>query len=499
MTTASDHQAGGHAFISYVREDRPSVDKLQRILDSAGIPVWRDTDSLWPGEDWKLKIRRAISSESLVFFACFSKNSNSRQSTYQNEELILAIEEMRKRPPGGTPWLIPIRFDDCEIPEYEIGAGRMLSSLQAVSLFGENQELSTSRLVASVMRILATAAPGMPVTAKMGDSSETVTQVKRILLDNSRRIELHDLVTGITNDCRSALNDREIFPSSTGGSNREIVEFSLKQTAKYRQTLRPVTELLAAGCAWGEQHHEKLWTTTARAIANTAKPDSGLSVLINLRKLPTVAMLYAAGLAALYSQNYGSLRAVAIDTRVHTYYKGDIPLIGASHVWRPFENNAISAQMLARHVTDPDQKEGTDDELYEGLTSGRIGKRHTPVSDYFHDAMRDDFRFLLPNDSDYTEIFDQLEVFLAALAIDTRDHLEKTDKTFTDGPWFGSFTWRNRHATPTLEALLKAELDDSGSRWLPLQAGLFGGSLERASAAMSKLVDEAAAARQNRW
>ena len=105
----------GHVFISYVREDAAHVDRLQAVLENAGIRVWRDTATLWPGEDWRLKIRQAITDDSLVFLACFSQNTASRTSSFQNEELRLAIEQLQKRRPD-SPWLIPVRFDDCEIP-----------------------------------------------------------------------------------------------------------------------------------------------------------------------------------------------------------------------------------------------------------------------------------------------------------------------------------------------------------------------------------------------
>jgi hypothetical protein len=57
----------GHAFISYAREDSPRVDQLQQMLKAAGIPEWRDTAGLWPGEDWRAKIRHAITDNALVF------------------------------------------------------------------------------------------------------------------------------------------------------------------------------------------------------------------------------------------------------------------------------------------------------------------------------------------------------------------------------------------------------------------------------------------------
>ena len=142
-----------HAFISYVREDRAQVDRLQGLLESAGIKVWRDTENLWPGQDWKLEIRRAIMHESLAFIACFSENTERRETSYQNEELTLAVEQMRLRRPE-RPWLLPIRFDDCRLPEFDLGGGRTLDSLQRADLFGPSSAGETARLIAAIRQIL---------------------------------------------------------------------------------------------------------------------------------------------------------------------------------------------------------------------------------------------------------------------------------------------------------------------------------------------------------
>jgi TIR domain len=86
----------GHVFISYARglhDDQ--VDALQRHLNDAGVEVWRDRDRLWPGADWRLEIRKAITNDVLVFIACFSRQSLARARSYQNEEIQLAIEDSR--------------------------------------------------------------------------------------------------------------------------------------------------------------------------------------------------------------------------------------------------------------------------------------------------------------------------------------------------------------------------------------------------------------------
>jgi TIR domain/SEC-C motif len=152
-------KVAGHVFISYVREDSHRVDQLQRILQAAGLPVWRDTADLWPGEDWRTKIRRAITDNALVFIACFSRASLARDTSYQNEELTLAIEQMRLRRPD-DPWLIPVRFDDCEIPDWDIGGGRTLMSNQRADLLGDGFDDGAARLVGAILRILGEHADG---------------------------------------------------------------------------------------------------------------------------------------------------------------------------------------------------------------------------------------------------------------------------------------------------------------------------------------------------
>jgi hypothetical protein len=140
-----------HVFISYVREDLKRAVRLHTVLADAGFRVWRDTADIWPGQDWRLAIRDAIQAESLVFIGCFSENSARRESSYQNHELILAVEQMRARPPG-VPWLIPVRFADCRLPAFDLGAGRMLDSLQHIDLFDGDWECGAPRRIGAVRR-----------------------------------------------------------------------------------------------------------------------------------------------------------------------------------------------------------------------------------------------------------------------------------------------------------------------------------------------------------
>jgi hypothetical protein len=146
-------EPSGYVFISYMREDSDRVGLLQRALEAAGVRVWRDKDDLWPGDDWRIKIRNAITGDALVFIACFSSRGAARAKSYQNEEMTLAVEQVRLRR-SDVAWPIPVRFDDCQVPEVDLGGGRSLRDIHRADLFGDCREAETSRLVATVRRLL---------------------------------------------------------------------------------------------------------------------------------------------------------------------------------------------------------------------------------------------------------------------------------------------------------------------------------------------------------
>ena len=142
--------------------------------------MWRDTADLWPGQDWRAVIRRAIADGALVFLACFSSRSVARSSGYQNAELALAAEQARLRRTGDS-WLVPVRFDQCELPDLDLGGGRTLGSIQRADLFGGQASLAAERLVEAIQRILdAALRPGiLPGQGIAGDRQVAVGDIPR--------------------------------------------------------------------------------------------------------------------------------------------------------------------------------------------------------------------------------------------------------------------------------------------------------------------------------
>jgi hypothetical protein len=481
-------RVAGHAFISYVREDSHEVDQLQRTLEAAGILVWRDTADLWPGENWRVKIRRAITDDALAFIACFSTKSLARKKSYQNEELVLAVEQLRQRRPD-DPWLIPVRFDDCDIPDFDIGGGRTLASIQRADLFGDRYGEGVARLVAAILRILGRDSDTVAITG----AQPIPDRIKDLLPYPERDIQLDDVVTELADACVSTLTDSALFPTAEDKVRTDTIRYVVTRADRYFDTVQPLAEALTVGCAWGSDRHSPLWRRTIEAVARTAV---GMPIgqqvqqaLLELRAYPVLLLVYSAGLAAVYREKWAALRAVTSDAQTRDETGRKIPVIGIAHVWVPFRSVELAANVLAFETGGTPLSEAQ----IEALRTGAKGRRYTPVSDHLQDRLRPLLSPIIRDDSDYDDAFDELEVLLAVIAADAADQADQRGQ-YLHGPWIGAFTWRRRFERPPFEQQVWEQRQQA-----LLSAGFFGGDIARANRAFEKFAAEAQAARSRRF
>jgi hypothetical protein len=101
-------------FLSYARADETQVRGVYRRLLDAGFEVWMDKINLLPGQRWEQEIPRAIRNSDFILIF-FSKNSVARRG-YIQREFRLALETLQEMPADAIH-TIPIRLDDCQIPE----------------------------------------------------------------------------------------------------------------------------------------------------------------------------------------------------------------------------------------------------------------------------------------------------------------------------------------------------------------------------------------------
>jgi hypothetical protein len=121
------------AFISYVSENRAEVEKLADALRKLGCEVWLDKNEISPGANWKIALQKAIE-EGNYFIACFSDAYFARTKSFMNDELNIAIDEIRQRPDDAV-FFIPIKLDRCDVPYFLIRSGKTLKDYQFVELY----------------------------------------------------------------------------------------------------------------------------------------------------------------------------------------------------------------------------------------------------------------------------------------------------------------------------------------------------------------------------
>ena len=121
--------------MSYVREDSCHIDRICERLAECNTAYWLDRRDILPGRNWKRAVESAIE-EGGLFVACFSDRYLARERTHMNEELWLAISELRLRG-FGHEWFIPVRFTDCELPEIRISACLKLGDVRTIDFFDD--------------------------------------------------------------------------------------------------------------------------------------------------------------------------------------------------------------------------------------------------------------------------------------------------------------------------------------------------------------------------
>ena len=116
-------------FLIYAREDIETVKEIHQKLSNAGFNPWMDKKDLLPGQRWRQEIPKALRSSDFIL-AFFSRISVAKQGFVQ-EEFKLALDTL-KQIPEGKIHTIPVRLDDCIIPE-------PFSDLQCADLFEDDQ------------------------------------------------------------------------------------------------------------------------------------------------------------------------------------------------------------------------------------------------------------------------------------------------------------------------------------------------------------------------
>lgn len=278
-------------------------------------------------------------------------------------------------------------------------------------------------------------------------ASVAAATVKRLLVDPMHRIRLHDLFMEEVERVVLGMS-LEHFPTREFSN-----EVFLDQVARYEALTEPLRRMLSVGCHWGDESHNVLWAACVERLARVAEEGGGYQILTKLRRYPAMLCMYAGGIGAVASENFGALRALLVQ-----------PVIRENGREKPLVAVLYNHQVVAHEI---------------GPKLPGRERAFVPVNDQLYDVLRDTFADIVPDDARYTQLFDRFEYLMSMVYSDQ-------EKREFGRFWVpvGCFVWRDRSSHISTSARLQAEIESAGKSWKPLQAGLFSGSSERALAVL---------------
>jgi hypothetical protein len=171
---------------------------------------WLDEKDILPGQDWELEIRKAVKNSDIVI-VCLSKSSITKRGFVQ-KEIKLALDVADEQPEG-TIFLIPLRLDDCEVPQ-------RLRSVQWVDYFEPGGYL---RLIAALK--IRSDELGIPLLPQL--TNKAAEEIAKVFLDDKAVRENFIKAFKSLSMMELTKSDQFIFDLYT--ANGEIILLSVEQ------------------------------------------------------------------------------------------------------------------------------------------------------------------------------------------------------------------------------------------------------------------------------
>jgi len=101
-------------YLCHSNEDIQMIRSIYRRLSDNGINVWFKEEFLLPGQNKKQQPEKAIRKSNIII-VCLSKAAINKKGLFQKE--IKYALELANEQPEGSIFIIPVKLDDCNIPE----------------------------------------------------------------------------------------------------------------------------------------------------------------------------------------------------------------------------------------------------------------------------------------------------------------------------------------------------------------------------------------------
>ena len=270
-----------------------------------------------------------------------------------------------------------------------------------------------------------------------------VASLRRYLSEPRYRIRMSDLVDGVVEQVVESVSGKAL-----GANPRPAREPVTARVRGYEAACSTLLALAPVAGYWAEEQHTHLWQRALSRLG-TAGPSHGYEIWIGLGRYPAALLLYSLGLGAVAAADALPFLRSLLETPIQEQYGEDR---AAADVLPPFS------------LFDGD---GTLMRLLEGMD-----RRHAPLNDWMHDALRPHAASVIAEDFRYTLVWDTLEILIALSYL----HRHSAD---LGAPWppAGCFGYREPNRTRILRQI-EASLSSRGNESPYVACRIFGDTAE---------------------
>lgn len=272
-----------------------------------------------------------------------------------------------------------------------------------------------------------------------------LAEAKRTLTLERPTIPYRDIAMRCLEETEGVLRSSGVL-SNHGPVSAETVTGRLSQILEATRVLR---RILALGTFFRPADAvEASLTCMRRLLALDAGDQSGTVVFIELKRAIPMSLHAAIGIAAVAADRFDVFARILGLPDPRSSRGGGT--VGSNHY----------LALILEHK-----------KLLKGHENNKV-----PMSEFFHNALRDEFREILPDDKHFDECFDRYEI-LTALAHMTP--VSAATEVPTDGSqWIppGRYAYgyyRDNEEAPW--ARMRAEFERAGDAWAPVSGGMFLG------------------------
>ena len=212
-------------------------------------------------------------------------------------------------------------------------------------------------------------------------STDVAVKSKRYLTEPRYRIQLADLVDDVV---ARAVEATSVARFATEGGGAPNTASATARVRAYENVSSTLLEMAPIGGYWAEEPQYAVWRRALTQLTRVTHR-GGFDIWLGLERYPGTLLLYALGLGAVESERLGFLGHM-FATTIHREGGEDIPAVQLLPPFCLFEQGGGAAARIL-----------------EGME-----KRHAPLNDWLHAALRQFTKRLIPSEDIYTLAFDRL-------------------------------------------------------------------------------------------